>query len=396
MRSEEPTMPLTRRAGLSEPLPPAPSEAADGRHAAGPSARRLAPRLLSGRAAARDGNGPLDVKVFAGSSSGRAFGALTAFTGAIAAAGDRVTLIEGDAPYVPCDVAIVFGLPKAARDPREGRRSDTARGVRRRIHAAHPGPLIVIETGFIGRVVELRRRTAAQIARRWLRGHFHGSHERIDHDDHFRIGIGGALYDDTDFCNLGSPPDRWRRISEARGLRLAPWRTEGRHVLVVGQVPGDAALRGVDIVSWMERTVREIARHTARPILIRPHPMTSDRDLAGFRHLSGLREGVTLQSPPRGPMARSLEGAWVTVCHSSGAAIDSLLAGVPAITTSEASMAWPVTGHDLAQVDRPRMMAREQWLHDLCYAQWTVDEIREGPVWSRLRARVVERLARRG
>jgi hypothetical protein len=350
-------------------------------------------RVLRDRLAPWAEDRALDVKVFAGSAAGRAFHALAAFHAAIAGAGDRVTLVEGDSPYAACDVAVLFGLPKADRGPNDRQRPNTSRRVRRRIHAAHRGPLIVLESGLLGRAVELRRRPIGEIARRWLRGHFHGAYERINRDDYFRVAIGGAGFDDGDFCNAASPPDRWRQISASRGLGLAPWRTTGRHVLVVGQVPGDAALRGLDIMGWIERTVLALARHTTRPIVVRPHPMTPDGDLAELARLPLIRGRATLQNPPLGPIAGSLAGAWATVCHSSGTAIDSLLAGVPAITTSEASMAWPVTGHDLAEIERPPMPPREQWLYDLCYGQWTLEEIRSGQVWGRLRPRLLQRLA---
>lgn len=339
--------------------------------------------------AGADGS-PLDVKVFVHSSSGRAREALLAFERGVAAGGDGVSLIMDDGPYRPCDVAIVFGMPKPDRPTSGKRRPDTARRVRRDVHAAHPGPLIVIESGLIGRVVAMRRRPLGEIARLWLQGRFDQTYERINRDDHFRVAIGGASHDDGDFCNAGSPPDRWQRIA-ARGASLAPWRTQGEHVLVVGQVPGDTSLRGIDIHQWVEATVRAVMSHSGRPIVVRPHPMTSDADLAPYRRLARLGRNVRVELPPVGSIAESLRDAWVTVCHASGAATDSLLAGVPAITTSPGNMAWPVTGHDLSQIEAPPMPPRGQWLYDLCYGQWTADEIASGRVWARLRSRIVER-----
>ena len=88
--------------------------------------------------------------------------------------------------------------------------------------------------------------------------------------------------------------------------------------------------------------------------------------------------GVTLDYPPRKPVQEVLKRSWVMVTYSSGAAVDALIEGVPCITFSPASMAWPVSDHRLECIERPTLFAREQWLYDLAYAQWSPEEMREG------------------
>ena len=105
------------------------------------------------------------------------------------------------------------------------------------------------------------------------------------------------------------------------------------------------------------------------------------------RRFRALPTGCKLDFPPRRPMGASLDQCWVLVAYSSSSTIDALIAGVPAMRSSSANMAWPVTDHSLAAVERPTLFEREQWLYDLAYAQWSADEMRSGMVWQHLRPR---------
>lgn len=310
--------------------------------------------------------------------------AMAAFYRGLVAAGEDAVLVEG-AGYEPCDVAVVMGVAK----PEKRAAHLDARAA---IREAHRGVSIHLETPFLGRSVYSRER----LIDRWLRPLFGRRLKHVNRYGYFRVGIGGVFPDEADYVNRDSPPDRWQRLAREFGIALAPWRRSGQHVLVVGQMPGDASLRGTDILAWMEEVIATLRRHTDRPILVRPHPLTNSRQMEAMAgRLRGLK-GVTVDFPPDGPIGTALQGAWASVTFSSTAAVDSLLAGVPAFSFSPVSIAWPVTGHDLARIEDPEMPPREPWLHDLAYAQWSPTEMQAGVVWQRLRGPVLDRLAARG
>jgi len=151
---------------------------------------------------------------------------------------------------------------------------------------------------------------------------------------------------------------RWR---ERWGQLLEPWRSGGEYVLLIGQVPGDSALGGLDVGAWIQDMVRQLVT-LGRQVRVRPHPMVHrpERTLAG-----------------------DLAGAALCVTFNSTAGVEAVLAGVPTVTLEEGAMAWDVTGHALDAVVRP---AREAWAHALAWTSYTLEEIAAGVPWEHLAA----------
>jgi hypothetical protein len=85
-----------------------------------------------------------------------------------------------------------------------------------------------------------------------------------------------------------------------------------------------------------------------------------------------------------------LSDAWVTITYSSSAAIDSILAGVPAVALSPASLAWPVADHGLNSVSELTLRERRPWLDRLAHSQWSIEEIERGIVWPRFEGKIME------
>ncbi len=158
------------------------------------------------------------------------------------------------------------------------------------------------------------------------------------------------------------PPDHVRRA--AQGLWVRPWQRLGKHIVVVEQSTHFLGVCGAGS-DWVRRTAEEIGRYTDRPLSIRPW----SRDKAGAA----------------ASLAADLEGAWALVTHMSAAANEALLAGVPVFVTG-ACAASPMASGSLAEIERPRYIdGREEWAAGLAGSQWTLDELRDGTAWRRLR-----------
>lgn len=287
--------------------------------------------------------------------------------------------------YSDCDVAVIWGLVKdTGRSAASIRRHE----LRRTILERHGGQTVVIEAPTIG------RRVRSPGSKPWiLRNLFPATApwtrlllpERLYRNDpfhHYRIGLGG-FGDDGGLALAGHAPPRWQALSAQLDIPpVKPWRRDGRHVLIAGQVPGDASLRGIDIHDWILRSCTELRNLTDRPLVVRLHPLARGADMVQLAHrLAAL--GVTL-ADVNSPMAESLENAWAVVTYSSGAAIDALLAGIPAIAMSPASFAWEVTDHTLASAVSPTLHDREPWLERLAAIHWSEEELASGDVWTAL------------
>lgn len=162
-----------------------------------------------------------------------------------------------------------------------------------------------------------------------------------------------------------APNDNGERFNQNFGP-LKPWNPEGTYILIMGQVPGDASLRGQDLSPWYNSTAQQAAEHYKMPVHFRPHPEALRR---------GHRAIVRGTERSRGTLDEALAGAALVITYNSNSAVDAVLAGKPTITADKGSMAWPVTGHYINDIVTP---AREPWAHELAWRQWQLDEIKSG------------------
>jgi hypothetical protein len=124
---------------------------------------------------------------------------------------------------------------------------------------------------------------------------------------------------------------------------------------------------------WVLDTIAQVRQHSDRPIHVRPHPRSR-------LHLPSLPAGITVEQP------RLINGTYDSYdihfdCHAvinynSGPGIQAAIAGSrPVVHTS--SLAYPVSV-DMANIENPYDIDREQWLIEICHTEYTPDELRAG------------------
>ena len=254
--------------------------------------------------------------------------------------------------YEECDVAVIFGSWK--KTPKKKwkimlQHHFTKVNI---VENHRDKPLIVIETPLLGRTI-------------------------TDKHEYHRVGLNHFMRGLTDFKNENSPSDRFEKL----GLKIKPLRKKGDHVLIVGQNMNDASLFGIDFSLWVKNTIQHLRRYTDRPIVFRDHP--ENKDL--MKNLIATYNWANVSYSNKGTINDDLKNAHCTVAYTSGSSIDSILAGVPVIPCSECNFVWPVSSHQLSEIENPKLGEREQLLYDLAYAQWSVDEIKQGKPWQHLK-----------
>lgn len=247
---------------------------------------------------------------------------LKAFANGIMETGDEC-FVEHVERYKPCDVAVVFGVRKRAVA------LSRYRGDIIDLHKKLNKPVVVIDSGYVKR------------------------------DRYYMVGLNG-LNGRADFKNHSCPSDRWASL----GVPLAPWREDGGHILVCGQLPWDAAVEHVNFQAWANETIERLKATTDKEIRFRQHPK--------------------MAAVPMRELAEDLANAHAVVTFNSNSGVDAAIAGVPVFAADEGSMAWPVANKSFSWIDAPIRPEREQWAHNLAYAQWTVDEMKEGKPWRHL------------
>jgi hypothetical protein len=250
----------------------------------------------------------------------------------IAAAGDRPRrIMESHYTGVDAAHAVMYGL--------EGQAPRIFRDYQR------AGRLVFVDLGYWGR----------REGGRWT-----GYHKVVVNERH------PTAY----FQRRKHAPDRAARLD----VRAKPWRTGGSHVLLCGMSDKGAQACGFAPEQWERETIRALRQVTDRPILYRPKP-----SWYGARPLPG-----TNYSPREDTFEQALHDAWCVVSHHSNCNVDGLLAGVPSFCVE--GVAAPLSETNLARIETPRRPeGREQWIADLAYTQWTVDEIAQGKAWRHLK-----------
>jgi hypothetical protein len=171
----------------------------------------------------------------------------------------------------------------------------------------------------------------------FLPGHF---------DGYFRVTRGAYQY-----AGIAAPAwERWQRL----GIEVAPWRENGRHIVVCP--PGEAYCRhhGIDERGWLADLLKALRVTTDRSVIVRHK-----------------RAKTTLQ--------QDLHGAHALVTHQSAAALEALRSGIPVVVNGSCAAAPLAT--PLSEIDNPRRLERLEWFATLAGLQWTLEEFREGIMW---------------
>ncbi len=156
---------------------------------------------------------------------------------------------------------------------------------------------------------------------------------------------------------------------------VKPWCEGGNYALVCGQLPGDAALRGMSPDIWAHRITGVLTKQHGKKVRYRPHPW-----------LGSIQKGVCpvgAELSRDTPLEQDLAGAEFCVTFNSNSGVDAVLAGVPTVTLDEGATSWPVASHTLSEpLVRPD---RYHWVNKLAWCQWRLSEIADGTAWGVLK-----------
>lgn len=214
------------------------------------------------------------------------------------------------------------------------------------------------------------------------------TYEAVLRDVYYELGYDG-LKGNADYCNAGSPPDRWLKLETP----LVPWRTNGQHILIIGQTLHGLSSQHVDIYEWYGQIVRKLRQHTEREIVFRHHPRIIkirgersrvDKDRGNL--VKHLPQGLTRWGYSKGWFLEDdLHDAWAAITFTSNGGVTAAIQGIPVFAGDPASMAWPVANNDLSAIEKPGMPDRQQWAYDLAYGQFNAAELKSGEAWTHLR-----------
>lgn len=205
--------------------------------------------------------------------------------------------------------------------------------------------------------------------------------------------------DAGNYCNANSPDDRWRQIQQEQGIEIHPWRSRESNILFMMQRPGDTSLAPAldhwgSYQNFIEVTIQKIRQHTDRPIRIRLHPQRHNMQIPLLENVLTLPDVKISEFSDQDnqqwveggkSLQKDLNRSWAVVGLNSNSLTETVCMGIPTWSLHPSSLAWPVSHHDLRELESPRLdIDRDQWLYDLGYTQWRYDEVIEGLPWQHL------------
>lgn len=191
----------------------------------------------------------------------------------------------------------------------------------------------------------------------------------------FRVSVNSFQPIDY-FQDVPRPPDRF----DALALEPQPYAVRGDAILLDGASNKFCLWQGLgNWIGWGQSVVDCIRLYTDRPIIYRPRPshnLALDPPLIRGAQISDL-----------GPLSDDLAKAALVVSYGGNIGFDCALAGVPHFALGD-SIARPISETDILRVGEPFIpdpVARRQWLADVAYCQWRIEEIESGHAWGEIR-----------
>ena len=189
----------------------------------------------------------------------------------------------------------------------------------------------------------------------------------------WKVGLNG-INRDAYFGRLHNNSSR----ADALGLFLKPWKDNknGPIIIACQHSLSQQWRHQKKPASWVFDTINEIRKYTDKQIIIRPHPRC---------RVDGIEyefKNVKIQYPIRIPNSYDdfdfeIDHAYAVVNWSSNPATKAIMEGIPAFV-GPSSLAYDVGNINLKDISNPKKPDRQQWLNDLAYTEWTVEEISKG------------------
>jgi hypothetical protein len=186
----------------------------------------------------------------------------------------------------------------------------------------------------------------------------------------------------TSKYHRGQPKFRLESLNNF-GVEIEDWKSSG-YILIPEQVHPEGMGHGItDWLIWVKEVCKQIRSMTNRPIKIRRHPNRNAwndyREIAE-EEISIRHKDITFSDGLDCSLSKDLQNAYAVVTISSRCVIEGIIKGARPFTRDFNSLAWHVS-NCIGMIDNPILFDRQQWLRDIAYTHWSLDEIASGEYW---------------
>ena len=140
-------------------------------------------------------------------------------------------------------------------------------------------------------------------------------------------------------------------------------------------------MKGLEVTDFFRSVIKEIRKHTDRPIVVRTHP--GDKKAISYsRVLNG--PGITLSTNTS--LLHDLSNSWATVVYNSSPSVASVIEGIPTFVLDPSySQSSSVANCNLCDIEKPVMPERLAWIQSLAQCHWNNEDLTSGRAWRHMR-----------
>ena len=204
---------------------------------------------------------------------------------------------------------------------------------------------------------------------------------------YLRYSFNGVFPNTGIYCDTEIDTSRWKTISRDTGINLEDYKNKGRHILLLLQRQGGWSMSGLDVQHWAIDTIKQIRKHTDRPIVVRAHP--GDKRAKHYLNprLTLIKDLANVKISQIGtPLENDLAKAHAVVNHNSSAVVGPIIQGYHCfLTDPENSQSAEVSNTDFSMIEHPKEFNRQQWLERISMFHWKFEELSNGKCWSHMR-----------
>jgi len=175
--------------------------------------------------------------------------------------------------------------------------------------------------------------------------------------------------------DMGS--DRWKTISKKHGFKLLPRKEskENESIVYGGSSQKYFNFHSLgDANGYAEKLFAILKRKSNRDLVYRPK-----QSWTGAKEIEGVRLS-------KRPLEEEFKNAFAYIVHGSNSSVNAILYGLPVVSLGP-SISNPVANLRVDSLNWrvgikfPTDEERLQWVQNVCYWQWTLEEMSNGSTW---------------
>lgn len=194
----------------------------------------------------------------------------------------------------------------------------------------------------------------------------------------FRVGYGDCT-GEGNYLNENSSKERYERFkTEFKFTERSPQSDNTKPILFALQSEKGWMYNNEEpYFVWAKNTIAELRRYTDRTIVLKPHPNTDRYPVewikAGFTNIEVLGQDRT-----RRDIIDDFQGVGAVVTHSSSAACESIVEGIPTFALDKRCVVYDACEHDFSKINNLQAIdwsKREQTLWNWANTSWHLKEL---------------------